>query len=143
MTRRGGCPGRHTGPAPGKDLSPKRTWRAAARRHLGLQHGLAHAHDGRLLHVSGHALRDAQHEGDGREQAEGARVTPACDVYSLAATLYTTVTGQLPFDAKNPMAILPKKSKKDFSASSFRRLIPQSKGQSKSSLKMALIRYPR
>jgi len=28
-----------------------------------------------------------------------------CDVYALAATLYQTVTGQLPFDAASPLAV--------------------------------------
>ncbi len=38
------------------------------------------------------------------EQAEGARVTPACDVYSLALTLFETWTGQNPVRAAGPAA---------------------------------------
>jgi hypothetical protein len=38
------------------------------------------------------------------EQAEGARVTPACDVYSLALTLYEAWTGTNPFRAASPAA---------------------------------------
>ena len=34
------------------------------------------------------------------EQAEGARVTPACDVYSLALTLYEAWTGRNPVRAR-------------------------------------------
>jgi eukaryotic-like serine/threonine-protein kinase len=36
------------------------------------------------------------------EQAEGARVTPACDVYSLALTLYEAWTGSNPVKAAGP-----------------------------------------
>ena len=36
------------------------------------------------------------------EQAEGARVTPACDVYSLALTLYEAWTGTNPVRAGGP-----------------------------------------
>jgi eukaryotic-like serine/threonine-protein kinase len=38
------------------------------------------------------------------EQAEGARVTPACDVYSLALTLYEAWTGSNPVRAASPAA---------------------------------------
>jgi hypothetical protein len=38
------------------------------------------------------------------EQAEGAPVTPACDVYSLALTLFETWTGQNPVRAAGPAA---------------------------------------
>ena len=38
------------------------------------------------------------------EQAEGARVTPACDVYSLALTLYEAWTGTNPVRAGGPAA---------------------------------------
>jgi len=38
------------------------------------------------------------------EQAEGARVTPACDVYSLALTLYEAWTGTNPVRAAGPAA---------------------------------------
>jgi eukaryotic-like serine/threonine-protein kinase len=38
------------------------------------------------------------------EQAEGARVTPACDVYALALTLYEAWTGTNPVKAAGPAA---------------------------------------
>lgn len=44
------------------------------------------------------------------EQFASAKTADArCDVYSLAATLYNTVTGQIPFDAEVPIAILTNK----------------------------------
>jgi serine/threonine protein kinase len=44
------------------------------------------------------------------EQFADAKTADArCDVYSLAATLYNTITGRLPFDAKFPLAILTNK----------------------------------
>ena len=44
------------------------------------------------------------------EQFASAKTADArCDVYSLAATLYNTVTGQIPFDADFPLAILTNK----------------------------------
>jgi serine/threonine-protein kinase len=37
------------------------------------------------------------------EQAQGKKLGPAADQYSLAVILYEVLTGKLPFDAKNPM----------------------------------------
>ncbi len=40
------------------------------------------------------------------EQISGKSVSPATDVYSLAAVIYTLLTGQAPFDAKDPRSLL-------------------------------------
>lgn len=42
------------------------------------------------------------------EQAQGKPLTPASDVYSLATILFEALTGNLPFEAKNPMDFLQK-----------------------------------
>jgi serine/threonine protein kinase len=57
------------------------------------------------------------------EQFGDARnATARCDVYSLGATLYTAVTGLVPFNARTPLQILKKKIANDFAAP--RALVP-------------------
>ncbi|HEX2415217.1 MAG TPA: serine/threonine-protein kinase [Thermoleophilaceae bacterium] len=58
------------------------------------------------------------------EQAEGARVTPACDVYSLALTLYETWSGQNPVRAAGPAATARRLGKPLPSLSRMRRDLP-------------------
>jgi eukaryotic-like serine/threonine-protein kinase len=58
------------------------------------------------------------------EQAEGARVTPACDVYSLALTLYETWTGKNPVRAAGPAATARRLGRPLPSLSRLRRDLP-------------------
>ena len=58
------------------------------------------------------------------EQAEGARVTPACDVYSLALTLYETWSGQNPVRAAGPAATARRLGRPVPSLSRLRRDLP-------------------
>src|SRR5688572_13320956 len=58
------------------------------------------------------------------EQAEGARVTPACDVYSLALTLYEAWTGTNPVKAGGPAATARRLGKPLPRLASLRRDLP-------------------
>ena len=58
------------------------------------------------------------------EQAEGARVTPACDVYSLALTLYEAWAGTNPVKAAGPAATARRLGRPLPSLASMRRDLP-------------------
>jgi eukaryotic-like serine/threonine-protein kinase len=58
------------------------------------------------------------------EQAEGARVTPACDVYSLALTLYEAWTGENPVRADGPAATARRLGRPLPPLASYRRDLP-------------------
>jgi hypothetical protein len=58
------------------------------------------------------------------EQAEGERVTPACDVYSLALTLYEAWTGTNPVKAAGPAATARRLGRRLPSLAAMRRDLP-------------------
>jgi eukaryotic-like serine/threonine-protein kinase len=64
--------------------------------------GVAHLVSGDVLTRTGDVVGTLAYMAP--EQAEGARVTPACDVYSLALTLYEAWTGTNPVRAGGPAA---------------------------------------
>jgi eukaryotic-like serine/threonine-protein kinase len=64
--------------------------------------GVAHVTSGDALTRTGDIVGTLAYMAP--EQAEGARVTPACDVYSLALTLYEAWTGTNPVRAGGPAA---------------------------------------
>jgi eukaryotic-like serine/threonine-protein kinase len=64
--------------------------------------GVAHLVSGDMITRTGDVVGTLAYMAP--EQAEGARVTPACDVYSLALTLYEAWTGRNPVRAGGPAA---------------------------------------
>ena len=64
--------------------------------------GIAHLGGGDTLTATGDVVGTLAYMAP--EQAEGRRVTPACDVYSLALTLYEAWTGVNPVRAESPAA---------------------------------------
>jgi eukaryotic-like serine/threonine-protein kinase len=64
--------------------------------------GVAHLASGEPLTRTGDVVGTLAYMAP--EQAEGVRVTPACDVYSLALTLYEAWTGSNPVRAASPAA---------------------------------------
>ncbi len=64
--------------------------------------GVAHLVSGDMITRTGDVVGTLAYMAP--EQAEGARITPACDVYSLALTLYEAWTGRNPVRAGGPAA---------------------------------------
>jgi serine/threonine protein kinase len=67
--------------------------------------------------------------------ADAKSVGPGSDVYSLAATLYSAVTGRLPFAAKTPFATLVKKEREILSV---RAIVPGLSERLESAIQAAL-----
>jgi eukaryotic-like serine/threonine-protein kinase len=84
--------------------------------------GVAHLVQGDVLTRTGDVVGTLAYMAP--EQAEGARVTPACDVYSLALSLYETWTGQNPVRAAGPAATARRLGKPLPSLSRMRRDLP-------------------
>jgi hypothetical protein len=84
--------------------------------------GVAHLVSGELLTRTGDVVGTLAYMAP--EQAEGARVTPACDVYSLALTLYEAWTGKNPVRAGGPAATARRLGRPLPSLASMRRDLP-------------------
>jgi eukaryotic-like serine/threonine-protein kinase len=84
--------------------------------------GVAHLVSGDLLTRTGDVVGTLAYMAP--EQAEGARVTPACDVYSLALTLYEAWTGKNPVRAGGPAATARRLGRPLPSLASLRRDLP-------------------
>jgi predicted Ser/Thr protein kinase len=65
--------------------------------------GIAHMRDGRLQTQAGTLLGTPYYMSP--EQATGREISAATDVYSLAVVLYEMVSGRVPFDAEDPLAL--------------------------------------
>jgi serine/threonine protein kinase len=75
------------------------------------------------------------------EQFQGAKtVDQRADIYSLGATLYNAITGQLPFDAKFPLAILTKKERGELTP--LRKLVPNASERVEAATRAALAVKP-
>jgi serine/threonine protein kinase len=68
--------------------------------------------------------------------ADGKTVDRRCDVYSLAAVLYCTITGQLPYDGKSPQSVLSKKQQRRLVSA--RSLVPGTSEPVETTIKAAL-----
>jgi len=84
--------------------------------------GIAHVASGDPLTRTGDVVGTLAYMAP--EQAEGARVTPACDVYSLALTLFEAWTGTNPVRAAGPAATARRLGRPLPSLASMRRDLP-------------------
>ena len=91
-----------------RDLKPGNVMRDTAGKVVIMDFGLAHSAQTGGLTQTGMLLGTLEYMSP--EQAQGRELGPTSDIYSAGLIFYELLTGKSPFDAKNPMESLMKRS---------------------------------